>query len=378
MPEISVIMPVYNVEKYLRECLDSLLAQTFTDFEAICVNDGSTDGSPAILEEYAAKDNRIKIIDQPNSGAAKSRNNGMTIASGKYWMFLDSDDWFMPDMLQMLFNRAIETDAEITMCSYQKFHSESGKILSGNEYPSAWSAQHIFSLKSNGNTFPLENFPPAPWVYLYNVDYIKKLGLQFQDLPRTNDLFFTRCALLSADRITVIPRFLVNYRVGMTTNLQSGNSKTPLAFLQAAEAVADYLKKQDLFTFYKDRFAADLLNLCKYNLSTQRKGQSFATLYNEIRQRIYPVFLQNLDIANLSPQTTMFYQLLQQAETPLDYLILLPDNQAKELDRLYEEKEILETKLDFILNHSLSYKVGKLITWLPQKICAILKGSKNA
>ena len=105
MPEISVIMPVYNVEKYLRECLDSLLAQTFTDFEAICVNDGSTDGSPAILEEYAAKDNRIKIIDQPNSGAAKSRNNGMTIACGKYWMFLDSDDWFMPDMLFKLHQR---------------------------------------------------------------------------------------------------------------------------------------------------------------------------------------------------------------------------------------------------------------------------------
>ena len=95
MPKISVIIPVYNVEKYLRECLDSLLNQTFKDIEIICVNDGSTDGSLNILNEYASKDSRFIIINQNNQGLSAARNNGLNVAKGDYVAFLDSDDYIL-------------------------------------------------------------------------------------------------------------------------------------------------------------------------------------------------------------------------------------------------------------------------------------------
>nr|MCR4662874.1 glycosyltransferase [Endomicrobiaceae bacterium] len=109
MPKVSVIVPVYNVEQYLRQCLDSIINQTFKDFECICVNDGSTDNSLTILQEYSKKDNRIKIINQKNSGSSVSRNNGIKQALGQYVSFVDADDWITDNYLEILYNKIIET-----------------------------------------------------------------------------------------------------------------------------------------------------------------------------------------------------------------------------------------------------------------------------
>ena len=99
MPFFSIIIPVYNVAPYLRECLDSVLAQTFTDWEAICVDDGSTDGSGAILDEYAAKDNRFRVIHQQNAGVSVARNTALSRIRGEWFLFLDGDDRLRPDGL---------------------------------------------------------------------------------------------------------------------------------------------------------------------------------------------------------------------------------------------------------------------------------------
>ena len=96
MAKVSVIIPVYNVEPYLKQCMDSVVGQTLKDIEIICVDDGSTDGSLDILKEYATEDSRIQIIEQKNAGAGAARNNGMRHATGKYLSFLDSDDFFEP------------------------------------------------------------------------------------------------------------------------------------------------------------------------------------------------------------------------------------------------------------------------------------------
>ena len=104
MPKVSVIIPVYNVEKYLGECLDSVLRQTLEDIEIICVDDGSTDGSAKMLAEYAAKDPRIRIITQANAGLSAARNVGMDAATGKYIYFLDSDDYIKDDAMEKCFS----------------------------------------------------------------------------------------------------------------------------------------------------------------------------------------------------------------------------------------------------------------------------------
>ena len=119
MPKISVIVPVYNVEKYLHECVDSILAQTFTDFELILVDDGSKDNSGTICEEYAVKDKRITVIHQENQGQASARNNAIAIAKGEWIHFVDSDDLIHPQMLEILYS-AVDETTKISMCGLCK------------------------------------------------------------------------------------------------------------------------------------------------------------------------------------------------------------------------------------------------------------------
>ena len=122
MPFFSIIIPVYNVAPYLRECLDSVLAQTFTDWEAICVDDGSTDGSGAILDEYAAKDSRFRVFHQSNAGVSAARNRGLDEAKGEWIWFVDSDDKIKPYALERFFG--YEPKADIVFFSMELFYAD--------------------------------------------------------------------------------------------------------------------------------------------------------------------------------------------------------------------------------------------------------------
>lgn len=121
-PLVSIIIPVYNVEKYLGRCLDSILAQTYPNWKAICVNDGSTDSSLEILKEYATKDTRFQIIQQKNQGLAGARNSGLACVSSKYLMFLDSDDFWHPQTLELLIKAMEKSDADLGSFSYIKVY----------------------------------------------------------------------------------------------------------------------------------------------------------------------------------------------------------------------------------------------------------------
>ena len=112
-PKVSIIVPVYKVEKYLRRCLDSILSQTFDDFEVICVNDGSPDNSIDILNEYASRDNRFCVVEQENQGLSMARNNGKKLARGEYIYFLDSDDYIHPQLLEVSYYLAQKYDADL-------------------------------------------------------------------------------------------------------------------------------------------------------------------------------------------------------------------------------------------------------------------------
>lgn len=120
IPRISIVIPVYNAEKYLRHCLDSLINQTMQTIEIICVNDGSKDNSLEILQEYAKRDKRIILLDQPNSGVSVARNNALKKVSGEYYMFLDSDDWIDANTCEVAYNSAIRENADCLIFSYVK------------------------------------------------------------------------------------------------------------------------------------------------------------------------------------------------------------------------------------------------------------------
>lgn len=124
MCEISIIVPVYNVEKYLNKCVDSILNQTFKEFELILVDDGSPDNSGAICDQYAKKDSRVKVIHKENGGLSSARNAGIEVAQGKYLGFIDSDDYIAEDMYELLYNNIIKEDADLSICGIYDVYEE--------------------------------------------------------------------------------------------------------------------------------------------------------------------------------------------------------------------------------------------------------------
>lgn len=129
MKVVSIIVPVYKVEKYLRRCVDSILAQTFTDFELILVDDGSPDNCPTICDEYAKKDDRIRAIHKKNGGVSSARNTGMEVAQGKYFLFCDSDDYVSPYWCETLYKQIEETPEAWVYCGVKKVNDEESATL---------------------------------------------------------------------------------------------------------------------------------------------------------------------------------------------------------------------------------------------------------
>ena len=128
MHRISVIVPVYNTEKYIHRCIDSILSQTFTDFELLLVNDGSKDNSGAICDEYAAKDSRVRVFHKENGGVSSARNMGLDNAKGEWICWVDSDDYIDPIMLEKLYKSAIDNDADISYCNFKMVSNETMEI----------------------------------------------------------------------------------------------------------------------------------------------------------------------------------------------------------------------------------------------------------
>lgn len=140
MGKISVIIPVYNIERYLCDCLDSILGQTYRNLEIILIDDGSKDSTGQICDRYAKKDDRIVVIHKDNAGVSAARNNGVTVASGEYISFVDGDDWIAPDMYETLYRNAIEYDADISCCGIEQVKQDGtistladGRVFSFNK-----------------------------------------------------------------------------------------------------------------------------------------------------------------------------------------------------------------------------------------------------
>lgn len=148
MPQISIIIPIYNTEQYLSDCLDSVINQTIQDIEIICVNDGSTDNSAQIIEEYALKDNRIKVLHKENGGQTSSRRAGLKLATGEYIGFVDSDDWIDSDMYEKMLSIAERYQVDMVSSGYYLEGNYTTKHLDTVEY-GLYDADNIQNLRDN-------------------------------------------------------------------------------------------------------------------------------------------------------------------------------------------------------------------------------------
>lgn len=185
---LSIIIPVYQAQNYLRECLDSVLNQNFADFELILVNDGSTDSSGEICEEYAQKDSRIKLIHKENGGQAAARNDGIKLAKGKYIGFVDNDDQIEIDMFDFLLKYASEySDADIISCSYSKRYSN-GKIVSSKELNNSI---YLFDNKTGvKEILSREKLDIYVWTKIYKKNYLDINNIKFENDKIDEDILF--------------------------------------------------------------------------------------------------------------------------------------------------------------------------------------------
>src|SRR5690625_1561660 len=164
--EISIIVPVYNLEDLLPRCIDSILAQTYTNFELILVNDGSTDGSGEICKKYASGDSRIKVIHKENGGVASSRNAGLLAASGKYIGFVDNDDYIHPYMFEILYQTAVSHSADIVVCDFLKVDEQ--ERIKDDRCPASYQVNHFNSIEASHQLFSEHGVSfVCPWNKLY-------------------------------------------------------------------------------------------------------------------------------------------------------------------------------------------------------------------
>ena len=202
MPKISVITPVYKVEKYLRKCVDSILNQTFSDFELFIVDDGSPDSCGEIADEYEKKDSRVHVIHKENGGAPSARNAGMQKATGEYFYFPDSDDWLEPNYLEELYDCAIKTGAELVVSGYTMEYYESG---SAQSYKVSVEEKNFSSqalVRENLHNYFNNMMMAVPWNKLYKANYIREHGLLFPDI-KWDDLHFNMEVIMDITSVAI-------------------------------------------------------------------------------------------------------------------------------------------------------------------------------
>lgn len=270
--KVSVICPVFNAEKYLSACLDSVFAQSLKEIEIICINDGSTDKSLLILQNYAAKDSRLKIINQTNSGAANCRNTGIELAQGKYLHFCDADDLLQPDMLESMYDSAISEECDIVICNAFYLRNNHLKhmdfALQKREIP-----QKLFSPKQIPESiFNITN--PAAWNKLFKKEFIIKENIRFQNLSSCNDIAFTWLALAAAAKITYSDKGGYIYRCGSDNIISRFRGRTSGNILKAAEHIKYKLICHNLFETMQHSFYEALIDCLHYELRNCNLSQA--------------------------------------------------------------------------------------------------------
>lgn len=284
----SVIIPVYNSEAFLRECLGSVLAQTMDDFEVICVDDGSTDSSLEMLREYERADSRIRVLAQENRGGGAARNAALAIARGEYLAFLDADDFYEPEMLARMVAAAQDKDAQVALCRSYSHDNNTGErgVL-----------DHAVRFVEPGTVFSADDVWEYafrfclgwPWDKLFLRSFVEEHGLTFQELRSTNDALFVFTALALADRITVVDEYLVNHRMGNASSIENTRERSWNNAFLAAEAIEERLRAEGLFEKAEQSYLNWVANFSLWNFETLT-GSAQEEFLAMLKQKVVPRF----------------------------------------------------------------------------------------
>lgn len=276
---VSIIVPIYNREKYLKRCIDSIVAQTYSDLEIILVDDGSTDGSSQICDEYAASDSRISVIHQQNAGSSLSRIRGIENAHGEYIQFVDSDDWIDPDMVSCLLEKAQAEDADVVWCDYVSYTPE--RVVSKTPFVNNPSIML--------NKIYKWEVPGYLWNKLYRTDLLRHLKVtEYDDME---DVYYTTQILANNPSMSIVA-LPFYHRDRTAPNALTSNTDFEVTCLPNYVNCYNYLESCNILKIYKSSLAKRVLKL-KFLLLKQgryKDAQSILPFANfDIRN--YPISL---------------------------------------------------------------------------------------
>lgn len=327
MVKVSVIVPVYNVEDYLAECLDSIINQTFDDIEIICVNDGSTDNSLKILERYQCLDSRIKIISKENGGLSSARNIGIDNASGKYIYFIDSDDYCSSVTIAECYDNAERNMSDIVIFDSIWKNAIDGRfIIFGIPRFADNFENRIFNIDI-AEPIIYKEVPVSVWNKFYNLRFLRENNIRFYEDMIYEDVPFWAAVYTKAQRITYIPKSFYFYRrdrIGALTTLKGRES---FDVIKAYSRVKYELQNSG----YWDK-CADVVNL----LMIMDFIKKYFSIKSEFREEFFnkiKLFTASVDVKKLESQ-----RLIQFEKEYVNIFVLLRKLSYEEFDQLVMKK----------------------------------------
>ena len=292
-PKVSVILPIYNVDKYLAQSLDSLINQTLTEIEIICVNDGSTDNCYSILEEYKQKDNRIKVIHTKNQGTGAARNTGLKIATGECIGFVDPDDWAKPNMFERLYNLIQEKQADIVMFIPDGYNEQKSTY----ETYSYFCDDNFKCIPKNKNfswkdLSPFK-YPMCVWNKLYKKELFDKYNINFAEGLDFEDHKVIFGSLLTAEKIYFISEKLYVYRFNREGSVLNDKNRRLIDHIEIFDIVEKIMKDTNTFDHLKQDFLTYKIHNMLYY---------YGIIKDEFKQEYYEKMLESLKNMELTTE----------------------------------------------------------------------------
>lgn len=373
-PFVSVVIYVYNASSYLRDIIHDLRTQPLRNVELLFVDDGSADESYLILKQAQEEDERIRVLQQPHGYAGTARNNGMAQANGEYLLFLNATDQFQPELLSHAYACASIQQADIVLWHGDLLNMQKDKLSSPAFLtPCERLPDHVFTARE-GKLHLFDTLHPS--TKLYRRTYIRSLGIEYQALCSSNDVFFSMVALACAQRIAPLPEVLLHYRGDQSNHTHPQKDQSPLDVFTAFSAVKHELERRELFEEFRKPFAAKACESVIFALDTMHTLKGYQILYNALHSG----GVVTLDIARLSEEdilhipngSLILRQCRQIAEQTFDEHILSllanKDTAIQSLESaLYHENSMLRKEI-YELRHSYSYQIGNKLIALPRKL----------
>ncbi|MBZ7982168.1 glycosyltransferase [Campylobacter sp. RM12640] len=350
---ISVIIPIYNSETYLAKCLDSILAYKKDDLELVCVDDGSTDDSLQILKEYKKRYQNIIVLKQENKGAGTARNYGLSVASGKFIFFMDSDDWIESRNLENILDYIKDKDLDFCKFKNYEYDEQKDEIIESKYGNLSEFYLYFYKQLSFVNNKELIKLPDSPWSGIYKREFLLQNHIYFDNLKCGNDVsFFINC-LIKANKVFVLPIYLVYYRVNNPKSLIGIRSKNFNNQLEQFYIIEDIIKDQQ--ENIKKQIRLHLIWTIRYRINLYLNDY---LLDIDIRNKIYnesKIFFTNLNkdflyneycleqlncILINSSNLEEFYELQNQPKVS----VLIP---------IYNNEKYLKECIDSVINQTL-------------------------